>query len=331
MEYIIEDIKSIEQLEDFNDEYVYDIEVDDDSHTFIADDILVHNSVYTQYGDLFRCMTHEWHKRHPTQRDKAEWIVKFNQEFMDSQNNKWIDEIYTPRHAKSVHSFELELVNTSQIDLKKKKYMKNVIFEKGKWYEHPKTKGTGIELVKSTTPKLCRKILTELINLLIYEYSDMSHNDFVTYFNHRLEEYHQQFCAAPIEDISQSIGVNGYQKYVIDDQDALVFAKKATPGVKACAQYNHLAHKNGHDELRIYSGKIKYYNIGTEKVSGYFGFPSGQLPKWAPKMNYTIQWQKTIIEPINRFLEVMNIRKANPYGVYQQSLFDEFEDNNEAV
>ena len=55
-DYIIEDIESVEQLEDFDNEYVYDIEVDDNSHTFIANDILVHNSVYTTYGNLFRCM-----------------------------------------------------------------------------------------------------------------------------------------------------------------------------------------------------------------------------------------------------------------------------------
>ena len=47
MKYIIEEIESVEQLENFDNEYVYDIEVDDNTHTFIANDILVHNSVYT--------------------------------------------------------------------------------------------------------------------------------------------------------------------------------------------------------------------------------------------------------------------------------------------
>ena len=47
----IEDIDVIEQLEDFNDEYVYDIEVDD-THTFFANDILAHNSIYVEFGRL---------------------------------------------------------------------------------------------------------------------------------------------------------------------------------------------------------------------------------------------------------------------------------------
>jgi hypothetical protein len=54
---------------------------------------------------------------------------------------------------------------------------------------------------------------------------------------------------------------------------------------------------------------------------GYFGFPAGQLPEWAPKMNKLVQWQKTVVDPINRFLEVMNIPLIDPSGTVQMSLF----------
>ena len=47
----IEEIDTIEQLEDFDDEYVYDIEVDD-THTFFANDILAHNSIYVEFGRI---------------------------------------------------------------------------------------------------------------------------------------------------------------------------------------------------------------------------------------------------------------------------------------
>ena len=42
--YKIESIAEIEQLDDFEDEYVYDVEVDD-CHNFFANDVLVHNSI----------------------------------------------------------------------------------------------------------------------------------------------------------------------------------------------------------------------------------------------------------------------------------------------
>ena len=47
--YIIEEVESCEQIGFFEDEYVYDVEVDDDTHTFIANDILVHNSLFVSF------------------------------------------------------------------------------------------------------------------------------------------------------------------------------------------------------------------------------------------------------------------------------------------
>ena len=98
IEYIIEDIELIEQLEDFDNEYVYDVEVDDDTHTFIANDILVHNSVYTTYGTFFDCWTEETKKNIVTDRQKTEWILKFNVDFLDKQNFEWCCKMYNPRH-----------------------------------------------------------------------------------------------------------------------------------------------------------------------------------------------------------------------------------------
>lgn len=38
------EIEEIEEIDNFDDEWVYDLEMDDESHTFIANDILVHNT-----------------------------------------------------------------------------------------------------------------------------------------------------------------------------------------------------------------------------------------------------------------------------------------------
>lgn len=49
LEYFFDDIESCEQIGTFEDEYVYDVEVDDPTHTFIANDILIHNSVFVSF------------------------------------------------------------------------------------------------------------------------------------------------------------------------------------------------------------------------------------------------------------------------------------------
>lgn len=47
-----EEIESCELVGNFNDEYVYDIEVNDDTHTFIANDMLVHNSLFVSFNPI---------------------------------------------------------------------------------------------------------------------------------------------------------------------------------------------------------------------------------------------------------------------------------------
>jgi len=58
LEYFLDDIESCELIGKFEDEYVYDVEVEDETHTFIANDILVHNSLFVSFEP---CMQHcEW-------------------------------------------------------------------------------------------------------------------------------------------------------------------------------------------------------------------------------------------------------------------------------
>ena len=278
------------------------------------------DSVYTTYGTFFDCWTEETKKTIVTDRQKTEWILKFNVEFLDKQNFEWCCEMYNPRHGQNIHLFELETISKAGIYLKKKKYLKGLVFNKGKFLDKPKVSGTGIELIKSTTPKLCRTILKDLMESLMFEYEVKNKSIYLMQFNAKLTDYRKQFYNAPVEDISQSVGVGAYKKYVIDDENELVLGKQCPVSVQAIARFNYLAHKNGEDNKKTYSGKIKYYNITigmNSKNTGYFGFPAGELPEWAPKMDKQTQWQKNVIDPINRFLEVMDIPLANAGNVFQ--------------
>ena len=49
--YDIVEVTCVEQLEDFVDEYVYDLEMEDSNQPwFFANDILIHNSLYFSLG-----------------------------------------------------------------------------------------------------------------------------------------------------------------------------------------------------------------------------------------------------------------------------------------
>jgi DNA polymerase elongation subunit (family B) len=308
----------------------FDFALDESKHDWFRQQVVScysdTDSVYTTYETFFNCFTEEYQKKYDTVEKQIEWILKFNQEFLDKQNTKWCEEIYNPRHGKNVHEFELETVSQSQIILKKKKYLKGLRFNKGKFLDKPKMSGTGIEIIKSTTPKLCREILTDLTKSLMFDFDEKHRDEYIMFFNDKLREYRKIFYKAPIEDISQSVGIGAYKKYVIEDEEQLLLGKQCPVSVQAIARYNHLAYKNGQSDKRQYSGKIKYYNIivgGSYKKPnvGYFGYPAGELPEWAPQMDKQIQWQKNVIDPINRFLEVMKIPLANASNVIQLELF----------
>lgn len=286
------------------------------------------DSVYTTYGTLFQAMTPESQAKFDTDRKKCEFILEFNKKFVDKQNNVWCEEMYNPRNGKNVHEFELETISKVGVYLKKKKYLKGLSFKKGVFYEEPKVDGTGIDLIKSTTPKLCRKILKDMMQSLMFEYDDSTEDTreaYIMYFNEKLNTWREVFFKADIEDISQSVGIGAYKKFVIDDEDNLIFAAHIPPSVHAIARYNHLAYKNGEADKKEYSGKIKYYNIkireGKQVKSGFFGFPAGKLPSWAPNIDRYTQWEKTVITPINSFLEVMKIPLANMLTGTQLTLF----------
>lgn len=305
---------------------VYDIEVVDNSHTFVANDILVHNSVYVSFEPLFKSMTEESQKKFATDEAKLKFIADFSKDFLNAQNNEWCEKMYTPRHAHSYHEFELESIQKTQLVDKKKKYIKGVVWMKGKTYEEPKISATGIEIVRSSTPKLCRTILTDMIRDIMFVSptykGDM--NNYAIYFNQLLNKYKHNFMNAHFQEISNSVSIGDYKKYVIDDTETLELAPKCPTSVKAIARFNWLAHKNGKDSLKQMTGKIKYYYIKTgpkEKDIDYFGYPIGMDESWFPSPDRNTCWNKNVIIPLNRFVSLIGMPELTSDGSVQLSLF----------
>ena len=280
------------------------------------------DSAYVSWEPLFMCMTPKYKEKYKTDEAKLTFILDFYKRFLNDEQNKWCKDALALRHGNSIHEFELELVCKSMIGLAKKKYVKSVVFEKGHYMtDNPKLKSTGVEIIKSTTPAICRKFLKDIVNDLLYNYDSSKKEEFIYMMNDKLSRYYKEFRAAPIDDISQSVGVGDYKKYVVDDKEKIILNNHCPFSVKAAARYNHLAYKAGRSDLKLMFGKIKYYNIKVGRETDYFGFPYGECPDFAPPVDYTTQWQKNLIDPINRFLVAMNIPQIGPTNCIQMGLF----------
>ena len=306
-------------------QHQFGFELDESKHDWYREQIVScysdTDSVYTTYGNLFRAMTEESQKKFDTVEKKILFILKFNKEFLDKQNNKWCDEIFNPRHGKNIHEFELETISAAQLNITKKQYIKGLVYSKGKFFEQPKLSATGVELVKGSSPMFCRKNLPKLLNKLMFEFDPDHKEEFIMEFIEDMADLRRRFYQADIESISQSVNIGNYKKYVIDDKEMLRLGKQCPTSVHAIARYNYLAHKNGHDDLIVKSGKIKYYNITIGRQHLFFGYPAGMLPSWAPPMDKYTQWEKNVIVPINRFLDVMDIPKMLASEAQQMTLF----------
>lgn len=308
-------------------ERVFDVEVDDGTHTFIGNDILLHNSVYVSFEPLFKSMTEESQKKFATDSEKLNFISKFAKDFLNEQNNEWCRSIYEPRHAHSFHEFELESIQKTQMVYKKKKYIKGVVWMKGKTYDEPKLSATGIELARSSTPFICRSIMKELIRDMMFVYPTYDNiNAYTWHFNDLLAKSKEKFYQAPIEEISNSVSIGNYKKYVVDDTEKFVVKSGCPVSVKAIAYFNYLAHQHGQDNLITKSGKIKYYfyRLGNKKDDiGYFGYPIGEWQDWFPVCDKLTCWDKNVIAPMNRFAEIIKMPRLNALGSFELNLFSD--------
>ena len=100
-------IVKCENVGDFNDEYVYDIEMLDDNHTFIANNILVHNSIYASYYQIVN--TTDW-MQHPVWR-----LTKINKQ-NDQKDYTYVSQSGYPTEEDVKKYFDVESIDNLKFE-----------------------------------------------------------------------------------------------------------------------------------------------------------------------------------------------------------------------
>ncbi len=262
-EFIIErtQVISVEELGDFDDEYVYDIGVSSGDPYFFADDILVHNSCYfSAYQAL---------KDDPDYAD-FEWsrgnIIELYDAIADQTNETFPDFMakqfnVEPKRGELIKAGR-ELVATSGLFVKKKKYAVLMYDKEGERLDKDgkpgKLKAMGLDLKRADTPKFMQKFLeTLLMDLLKGVPEPTMHDDIKT--------FRQAFKERPAWEKGSPKKVSNLTKYLTQMEkaanvkvtDRAKDAKKVTiPGhVRASINWNRLCDMN-HDRysMRIMDG-----------------------------------------------------------------------------
>ena len=281
------------------------------------------DSLYIEFDTLLKTVVGYDSK---TDRELADIVVKINEMFLNEHNRIYIADYFKSRHVKSVHNFELETVAKSGFWLNVKKHYAQILYWKdGKYYDDDNLpiKVKGIEVIQSSTPKLSRSQLKGLIRKLLESDGRYVINE----LNMEMQKYKKEFYNAEIEDISGSISVNNYDKYIVTDRGQQLMCKKGCPyQVRALGFYNWIINSNRLPEENIYGGKMKFYitDKSNKNYTEFFAYPSKNLPKWSQKyakINRPAMFQRTVINPFNNILEGIGMPQLFIDGNIQLAMF----------
>lgn len=292
----------------FNDEYVYDIEMSN-NHTFYANDLLVHNtdSNYISLEELISDLESNHLLPEKYKNNIPQFYLDIDafrlQDFIKQAYDQFASKLSSPNKQK----FELEAAMYNTIFLAKKKYIGDLSYKEGAGIlpRNKKLKITGVEIIQSSTPKFAREELKKLLNFIF----DTIDNFNMMNFLNEMNKIKLQFKEQHIDNISYSRSIGDYEKFILDDKNNFVIGSKCPIHVRGAGYHNHLVYnskvKDKYIKLKT-SDKVKYYHTNDETCN-VFAYAAGNYPyEVAPAIDIDEQFFKCIIEPMNRFIDALD-------------------------
>jgi len=236
-------------------------------------------------------------------RDKGK-VVDFLNKACESQMEPFIEKSYQAL-ASYVNAYDQKMsmkrenIADRGIWTAKKRYILNVWDSEGVRYAEPKLKIMGIEAVKSSTPAPCRKMIKDVLKLMMNGTED----DVISF----IDGCRKEFKTLPPEDISFPRTVSNVDKH----RSVNSIYEKGTPiHARGALLFNHYIKKNNLTQKYslIKNGeKIKFCylkkpNPMQENIISFIqDFPSELgIDKY---VDYDLQFEKSFLEPLKTILD----------------------------
>lgn len=254
---------------------------------------------------VFVCMEDLIDKFCPDQSDTRKIIRimdQISEEKIVPEMNKGFDEIFNYLNCfKPRMVIKRESLANIGIWIVKKKYVMNVYNNEGVEYTEPKLKIRGIEIVRSSTPAICREAIRKGVKVIFEDGEDSIR----TY----IKEFKKEFINSNPNDIAFPRGVNDLDKWVVNGDP-----KSGMPiHVRGAYNYNTQIDKLGLNKkfTKIGDGeKIKFLYLKSPNPihSHVIGFPS-LFPKefhLEDYIDYETQFEKAFLSPIKIIMDAIN-------------------------
>jgi hypothetical protein len=185
----------------------------------------------------------------------------------------------------------------------KKRYLLWVHDQEGVRFAVPKLKITGIEAVRSSTPKYARTVIKTAMEYFI--------QDNKSAFYQLLEDAEEEFMSRPFEDIASPRSVNG-----MDDYDPGTgnggFLPKTPIHVKGAFTFNrHLAKTGLTDRYPMIRNneKIRFCYLKPQNPlnATVIAAPHRLPPEWKlePYLDRHLQFEKSVLSPLEPIIRTV--------------------------
>lgn len=280
------------------------------------------DSNYVQFQEMYESI--EWLGE---KLDIVTFILKLYNLRIKDYIVKSLDKYAENRNTDSFLEFELESIAYSGIWMAKKKYLQNLAWDDklGVDERHAmlkKIKTIGYDTIQSSTPMFARKKLSEALQIL---FEKKPTTETLTTIVSFLKKAKKEFKLAPTDEISFNKRTNNLEKYIVDDHVEFQYGLKCPPNVKAAGFYNYLMNNNPKykNKYRMIGNgeKLRLYHC-EHKTCEIFAYLPGDHPyEFAPAIDYETQFEKSVIDPLNRVLGCIGLQTLNRNLIYSTSLF----------
>lgn len=315
----VADITTVECIGEFEDEYVYDLEMQDETeHTFFANDILVHNSVYITITPILKKLGIKLTDQSGVVSKEAHEVVDDLDRVVNTEILKWAREELNSIDPR--FEFKREAIAGVGAFLMKKRYIIQVLDDEGVAVN--KFKYVGVEIARSTTPKKVKELIKKTVETAFLT-KDVKQTNAI------FREAYEEFKHLDIQDASFRRAVKDYEKY--SKTASLSKFEKGTPcHVKAAIAYNLLLEKYNLQSKyeKINSGqKIKYfYAVKNAHNLDAVAFVAEYPKEFRDliKIDYDKMFEKIVAAPVESVYEAIEWRMPNFSREVQTDLFDLF-------
>lgn len=199
-------------------------------------------------------------------------------------------------------SLKLESICDKAIMFAKKRYAINIVYDEKGIRQHAKRKVVGVEIVRSDTPKLARKRLSGIIDIMFDKGQAEIYEE--------LRTVDEEFRIAKPQEISVNKSCSDMKKWV---EHSGAFKSGAPIQAKAATAYNRLRKQckveDKYEAIRE-GDKMKYVYLKIPNPSGYevMGF-STELPTEFGLDNYIdrkMMFEKSYKTPVERLVSFLN-------------------------